>query len=282
VQAAARARGIPYVATLTGTDVHQDLASPRHAAAVRSVLLGAAALLASSERLADLVIERLGLPVPVAVVPTAVEDPAGWRRPAPEADGRVLFLQVGGWREVKNNLFPLGPLATLAAQLPGLRLRYLGPVREEAYHARWRDVAPDVPFAEDGGVVDPGGMPAAYAEAAALLNTSHSEGASNAMLEAMAAARAVLASDVPGNAELLSFDPDRWEESTGVLYRVTAGPDGRPVHDPADFLAKARRLALDPALRRRIGENAHRAVLAAHTPDLELDGVLSSYRLALS
>ncbi len=51
-------------------------------------------------------------------------------------------------------------------------------------------------------------MEAVYARSHALLNYSHHEGASNAILEAWAAGLPLAASDVPGNRELLRGAPD--------------------------------------------------------------------------
>jgi hypothetical protein len=47
-----------------------------------------------------------------------------------------------------------------------------------------------------------------------------------------------------------------------------------------DFLGKARQLALDDGLRVSIGLNARAHVAREHSPDRELDLVLTAYRLA--
>ncbi|MFE1898428.1 glycosyltransferase family 4 protein [Streptomyces yangpuensis] len=83
---------------------------------------------------------------------------------------------------------------------------------------------------------------AAYADADAFVLPSDREGMPLAALEAMAAALPVLATDVPGNMELLC--------GVGLL----AAPD------PASLAAAVDRLASDPALRRRLaGLSAERA-----------------------
>ena len=62
---------------------------------------------------------------------------------------------MASWREVKNNLFPLEPLARLAAEIPSLKLLYLGPVLEEKYWEPWSRLAGAYPFAVHGGCVEP-------------------------------------------------------------------------------------------------------------------------------
>lgn len=259
VRRRARERGVPYVVSVTGTDLSEDLPDPARRADVVAVLEDAAAVLAPPGAPPE------GVRAAWVVAPRGVELPSD---PGPEPlEGPVRFLHVGGWRRVKDNLFALEPLGRLVAAGVALRLRYLGPVLEPGLRAqftpgRW-------PFAEDGGVVPREAMVDEYRRAGVVLNTSRSEGASNAVLEAMAASRAVLASDVPGNRALVRFVPERWEESTGVLY---AGE--------RDFEAKARRLAGDRALRARIGANARTHVGLAHAPERELDVVLEAYRRA--
>ncbi len=74
---------------------------------------------------------------------------------------------------------------------------------------------------------------------------SHSEGMSNALLEAMAAGRAVVATDVGANARLLA------DGTCGLLV-----PPGNP-----EMLATAiARLVVDPALARQLGAKAHSRV----------------------
>jgi glycosyltransferase involved in cell wall biosynthesis len=276
---AARLLGVPYVVSLTGTDIQEDIERPDRRDAVLRVLGGAAALLGTIGE-AEEILGKNGIVTPFVLAVKGVEATV----PAAGAAGAApVFLLPGGWREVKNQIFTLEPLALLAAEVPGLRLRFAGPVLEAAYHDLWTERRERFPFAEDAGAIEPGRMAAEYAAAAVVLNTSHSEGGSNAVLEAMAAGRAVLASDMPGNRTFIEFRPGDWEGSTGVLYRAPSlaapGP-ARRAHDAEDFFLKARRLALEPALRERIGRNARERVLAEHSPEREIEGVLAAYRIA--
>jgi len=284
VRSASQRLGTPYVVSITGTDLHEDLCLPERRQLVLSVLQDARAILASSLEAEAMVRKHHAVSTPWVLVPKGVEAPpdAGASPPA-EDQGPILFLHVAGWRPVKNNHFPLEPLSRLSGEIPRVRLRFAGPVLDVGYHQAWREVAWRYPFAEDLGEVEPALMGELYRRAAVVLNTSHSEGGSNAVLEAMAAGRTVLAADVPGNQAFLRFDARDWESSTGVLYNTAslAGEGAaRRLHDADDFYSKARRLAIEPEIRSRIGQNARAAVFRSHSLRHELEGVLEAYRLA--
>jgi glycosyltransferase involved in cell wall biosynthesis len=286
--AAARAAdviGVPLAVTLTGTDLHLDAVDPSRAAAVLRVLLRAAAVLAPAGTGAEQRLLVLGVPagriveVPKGVdLPPRAEVEALIARERAGGSREIVFLLPAGWREVKNNLFPLEPLTEARRRAPSIRLRYVGPAIDRAYRER---LDPDrFPFAEDGGAVPPESMGAEYARASVALNVSHAEGGANAVLEAMGWGRAVLASDIEGNRAFIEFHEDDPGGGTGILYpaRPSAVP-GRKDHDAADFARKALLLALDPDLRVRLGLRARDAAERDHSPEAEADAVLAGYRL---
>jgi L-malate glycosyltransferase len=79
-----------------------------------------------------------------------------------------------------------------------------------------------------------------------LVLASESEGFSNAILQAMALGKAVVACRVGGNPEAVT------EGETGLLV---------PAGDPASMAQALGRLVNDPALRRRMGDAARRRVI---------------------
>jgi len=109
-----------------------------------------------------------------------------------------------------------------------------------------------------------------------LLNTSFAEGGSNVILEAMAAEKAVLASDVEGNRAFVNVDEPN---PTGLLYHVSHEPEEPMLrqHDAEDFFAKAEVLARDASLRKQIGANALAAVQQSHSPEAEAEAHLKVY-----
>jgi glycosyltransferase involved in cell wall biosynthesis len=163
---------------------------------------------------------------------------------------------------VKAPRMPLEPLARLAARHAGLRLLYVGPVLDPAEgEALLAALAPH-PWARHLGAVPHAQMAGLLTHADVVLNCSISEGGmANSVLEALALARAVLASDIPGNRSLIE------DGVTGLLFRDAAG-----------FEQAAERLLRDPALRRRLGAAGRTLVETRYPPAAEIDGYVRVYR----
>jgi len=274
--------GTPYVVSITGTDINGLAALPERTDKLLEVLGDARAVLCASRETIRRLERDAGSRTPMIYVPKGVDLPAS-PPPLPQEDRPFVFLHVAGWRPVKNNLFALEPLERLAQEFPSLRLRFAGRVLDEPYHRKWlrgRE-AGRWAFSESAGEVAPKAMGREYAAASVVLNTSHSEGGANAILEAMAHGRVVLASDVEGNRAFVRFREDDWTASTGVLYRTA--PSGCPSereHDAEDFHRKARRLLLEPESLRALSRNALAHIRAEHSPQREIEAVLCGYRLA--
>lgn len=88
-------------------------------------------------------------------------------------------------------------------------------------------------------------MPALLADSDVFVLPSHHEGRSNALLEAMASGCAIIASDIPGIAEVVSH------EVTGLLF---------PVGDASALATCVRRLADDPTLCAQLGTAARQHI----------------------
>lgn len=258
----AAAAGAPLVITLTGTDVSEDLRHPAHGPVVRETLRAAAGVTAFHTS----VVGALGADGPalgdrLAVVPQSVSfEPSAAATPPP-ISGDPCLLFPAGIRAVKRPGLPLSALEGLARRRPAARLWYAGPVLEPAEHARLVAGLAGRPWARQLGAVPHAAMPALLAMADIVLNCSRSEGGmANAVLEALALGRAVLASDIPGNRSLI--EPG----VTGLLF-----------HGETELAEGAERLAADPALRSRLGEAGRRLVAERFTPAVEAEGYLAIY-----
>lgn len=250
--------GIPYVVTFTGTDLY--FAEDASAASIPAVLSGAAGLVVFHENLRHRLLRLLPHPaLPVTVIPQGVTLPDSI--PA-ETEGYFVFLLPAGLRPVKDVLSPLRPLQALYERYPGIRFHIAGPMLDSEYGAQVLRTLAEYPFARWLGEIPCDGMPALYGSSHVVLNSSLSEGGmANSLLEAMAAGRPVLASDIEGNRSLVH------DGVNGLLY---AGEE--------DFLERAELLLSDKALRQRLGAAGRQYVSEHCSPVAEAQGYLELYR----
>lgn len=257
---------VPYVVTLTGTDVNHDLGAPDHAATVTRVLTGAAAITvfhrSIASRLArvlpDLAARVIEVPQAVRFAATEPLDLDGyWALPS----DRVLVLFSGGIREVKAPRLILRGLEPVAARHPRIRLAYAGPILEPAEGDALLDALRTRPWARYLGVVPHDRMASLLTQADVVVNSSVSEGGmANAVLEALALGRAVLASDIEGNRSLVEH------EATGLLFRTVE-----------ELAAQAERLVVDADLRARLGAAGRRRVEQEYPPHREANAYVALY-----
>lgn len=183
----------------------------------------------------------------VEVVPNAVALPRA-RSDLAEPE-RILFL--GRVEAAKGVAELLEAVALLAPRRPALRLVLAG----EGELDGWRQAACARGI---GGLVElPGWLDAAardgqLARAAVFCLPSHAEGLPMALLEAMAAGKAVVASCVGGIPEAVR------DGENGLLVRP---------HDAAALAAALARLLDDAALRRRLGERARATVVQRYSTE---------------
>ncbi|WP_431680389.1 glycosyltransferase family 4 protein [Kitasatospora sp. KL5] len=159
------------------------------------------------------------------------------RTPEP---GPLRLLYVGRLSAQKNVARLLDAMA-LTERPVRLRIVGDGELRSRL-EARARQLGPET--VEFAGGLHGEDLVAAYAAADVFVLPSDREGMPLVALEAMAAALPVIATDVPGNRELLT--------GTGLL----AAPE------PAALAAAIDRLAADPALRGRLSERSAAAARA--------------------
>ena len=267
----ARRRGLPLVVTLTGTDANHDLFDVARASVVRRVLEGAAALVVFHESLGARMAAALpGLGARLVVIAQAARldgvDPFDLAAHWPLRADRILFLLSGGIRVVKDPRAPLAPFDRVVAEVPAVRLLYAGPILEpDEGEALGAALAPR-PWARHVGIVAHPQMRSLLAQSDVVLNCSRSEGGmANALLEALAMERAVLASDIEGNRSIIEHGV------TGLLFG-----------DAENLVTGAIRLARDPALRARLGRAGRERVETLYPPAREIDGHLDLYRRLLS
>jgi glycosyltransferase involved in cell wall biosynthesis len=179
----------------------------------------------------------------VAVLPNSVPLPAAVATGA--EPGRVLFL--GRIEEAKGVFELVDAVAKLAARLPKLRLVLggAGDVDQVRHRAAALGILERI---ELPGWLDEHARAAELQRASVFCLPSHAEGLPMALLEAMAASKAVVASRVGAIPEAV-VDGDN-----GLLV---------PAHDSAALAAALERVLADPALGQRLGTQA-RATVEQH------------------
>jgi glycogen(starch) synthase len=247
-------RGTPYIVSLRGGDVPGFDCAPGislyHRAAtpvLRFLWRRAVAVVANGSGLRDLAQQTMpSLRVPI--IPNGVD--AERHAPAPRrsvtATPRILFI---------------GRLAFQKA--PDVLLRALARISEKSFHceivgdgpdrAALEQQAQDLGLAERitfRGWVNREDLPGCYHSADIVVLPSRMEGMPNVVLEGMAHALPVVATDVPGTRDIVR------DGETGRLV---------PVEDDAALAAALAQLIEQPALRASMGDAARARIMAEHT-----------------
>jgi len=219
-----------------------------------------ARLVVPSRAVARFAVNHIGLDAGVVdVVPNGVDVTRFAPRSGPNRSLTALWLGV--MAPVKR----LDVLVEALADVPELKLLLVGsgPEREAVEKAACeRGIAGRVAFRDR--VANP---ESAFAEADFFVLPSAAENCPLALLQAMASGLPVVASSVGGVPEIVRDGVD------GVLV---------PPGQAAALAGALRALAADPARRRAMGGCARQRVVGRHTLQTCVDGLLATYRKALS
>lgn len=252
---AAQRAGVPSVVSLRGNDVDRGLFG--RTAMLQWTLQHAGRVLAVSRELADRAGRFAGRD-DVVFTPNSVD--ADVFAPGPPADdlGPGTVVLFAGEMRFKKGLVPL---MEAAARLPDVRFVLVGGVRKDD-RAAFERLRPgnvvELPYARD-----PGRLRALYARADLVLLPALFEGMPNAVLEAMACARPVLASAVGGLPDLIRHG------ETGWLVQP---------EDLSDLAGRIRQALASPE---PVGPRAREHVLRGFRPEAERDRILEVYRTLL-
>ncbi len=234
--ALAENRRIPFLVLLTGTDINHGIGDPQQGPIIREVLGKAAGVLTQNPLTEKTFRREHGdLASRLHYLPPGIhlgEAPFALRRKYSIPTEAPLFLCPAGLRPVKGVLELLHLCDPLFAAFAHLRVAFCGPPLDPEYSRRFFAALRERPQAIYLGLVPPEAMAAAMREADVIVNNSASEGLPNALLEASALGKPILARDIPGNAAVVK------DGANGLLFR-----------DPAGFAAAAARLLEEPGLR---------------------------------
>lgn len=260
VAAAATPRGVPIVGSRRGE------ALGYRTNRVFQFAVGAAhrrtrVLICNSDHLARRARANDASPPPIRVIHNGVD--LEWFAVAPAAQGVPEVAVVANLHPYKGHERLLWALRLVRVQLPDAHMTFVGDGVERARLERLRaelGLAEAVAFA--GSVADP----RPYIRSAQVVAlASDNEGFPNALLEAMAMGRPVVATRVGGIPELVRDGTD------GLLTTL----------NPEEIAARLLELLRDPELRRRMGASA-RARAETFTWDRVVEGTERVYREVLA
>lgn len=200
---------LPYLVTMTGSDLYEP-SFYQHPATVQA-LQDAAAITCFDTLAAEQFCavfpsfaDRLTI-IPQGVVPITSKSP--YPRPA----SAFIILLPAALRPVKGVREAINALAPLASEQPDLELWIAGGDLDPAYADQIRQMSAASPWVKLMGEVPYEQMPALFDACDLVLNHSHFEGGmANSLLEAMAAGKAVVARNIPGNRSLVKPGETGW------------------------------------------------------------------------
>ena len=256
-----------YLVTMTGTDLNHDLFDQVRRKDVIRSLTGAKAIHVFDEKAKQTLMGEVPvLKDKIHIVPQGISAFPDSDYHLQKEEGSFLFVLPAGIRSIKNIPFAIEMLKTLHYEYPNIRLWLVGPVIE----VREGQIVDDLVKKNSDWVRYIGGVPhekmgAIYKLADVMLNTSHSEGQSSAILEAMKSGLPVLVSGNQGNRNLVTH------EKTGYVY-----------NDTNQFLDFAKRLVNNIEIREKLGQAAKQSIEESRSGKSEGEELLKIYKTALN
>jgi glycosyltransferase involved in cell wall biosynthesis len=216
------------------------LRSPKHAHAYRLLRRLPHLVLAVSDQVRQHAIECDRIPPERVRTLYNGIDVFNWARPADlPPTTRLHVTTIGNIRRVKGHDLFIRAAALIRQHIPAASFSIVGQPLETAYYSELQSLIADLNlFSHFQLLPATTNLREHLNQAAVFILPSRSEGFSNAILEAMASALPVVATNVGGNAEAVL------DQGTGFLV---------PPEDPAALAQAVVRLLLDPALRDRMG-----------------------------
>ncbi|TKD70857.1 glycosyltransferase [Pseudalkalibacillus hwajinpoensis] len=256
-----------YTITLTGTDLNHDLKNNERKQDVITCLKDALAVHVFDEKAKERVLEVL--PELKRKLYVIAQGTSTFNNQPPiqiDQQDAFTFLLPAGIRKVKNIPFAINALQQLRQTHPQVHLKIVGPIIEpgEGNYVQ-QLVSENRDWVVYDGVIPHTEMQSLYNNADVVINTSHSEGQSSAVLEAMGHGLPVLVSGNKGNTSIVTHD------QTGFVY------DGME-----NFLNLARSLIEDSSLRQELGQKAAEYVENHHSANMEIKAIINMYEESLT
>lgn len=216
------------------------------------------------------------------VIPLGLDLSALGALPLPNGSSPVRFGMVGRLVPVKNPSLFLQALSRLIQEQPGEDVTGAivgdGPLRQalerEAHQMRLSDAVSFTGWQRD--------LFSVYRRLGVVCVTSWNEGTPVSLIEAMAAGRAVIATDVGGVRDLLAEPCEARAAVSRGSYQIVQRGLLVQAGDAEGMAGAMRRLVRDAALRQEIGAAGRVHVLRAYAAERLLQDVSSLYEQLLS
>lgn len=182
----------------------------------------------------------------------------------PQSDTLPVIGFVGELREKKGLMTLLSAYAQVNKQQP-TTLLIVGVIRQGEDKQAFEEfltVNPNLQIFVTGHI-PPSDLPAYYSMMDVFVHPSLRDGMPNAVLEAMACERAVLATPVGGIVDVVQ------NNQNGMII---------PVNDTEALANAINALLADQALRKKLGKSARQTIVEKFTPEKELTANLDVYR----
>ncbi len=211
-----RVLDVPLITTMTGTDMHLDMKDREKGRTIRRVLSYSDVVTVFNDHAFSLLRSK-GIPgEKIRIIHQSVflqeGDALDYRFLHGVAEQDLVFLMLGGIRRVKRIGYAIDVLADVRKVRPRLRLFLAGPILEPDEYRRIRERMACFAWITYLGEVPRENIVSLLRSVDVVFNTSASESESNALLEAFAFRKTVVARNIPGNSSLLS-------DRTAFLFR---------------------------------------------------------------
>lgn len=252
---------IPYSLIFSNTDLNIDIHDSDRAFVMKQAALGAQSVVTYTEEFKAR-IKALWpacksvrcIPKGVVVDPEPFDIRAHLRLPA---RSEIIILPAT-LRPVKDPLYVIPPFIELVKEHPSLYLAVFGARRQDEYATWFQERIRSVPSVRYGGTIPPGELHTAMLQSIAVVNSSQHEQEPNAVLEALALGKPVIARRIPGIESIITH------RRTGLLFEP-----------PQAFLEQAKALLNDSSLRESL-EAEGKAFVGAHR---SIDAERRAYQL---
>ncbi|UOQ95444.1 glycosyltransferase family 4 protein [Halobacillus shinanisalinarum] len=256
----------PYMVTITGTDLNHDLFDEHKREDVFASLKGAKAIHVFDDKAREVISNELSeVEDKIFTIAQGNSDFPIEKSPLEKGENTFLFVLPAGIRKVKNVPEAVEMMSKLHDKFPSVRLWLVGPIIEEQEGKAVEELVRQHDWIEYLGQVTHSSMGAIYQSADAVLNTSHTEGQSSAIIEAMGYGLPVLVSNNSGNRNIVTH------HRTGFVYKT-----------PNEFLDYGEQIINNNEIKQKIGQQAKQYIADHHSSSYEADHFLKIYESILS